>query len=89
MIQLLSSWVPHFSYKNCVLSLPPDTPECAVMFFYYDYGIHRNHVFAIVVGWLNKQSRRFSLMLYANGFPGQLTKQEFCRTYNILSWVSF
>jgi len=45
MIQLLSSWVPHFSYKNCVLSLPPDSPECVVMFFDYESGIHRNHVF--------------------------------------------
>lgn len=45
MIQLLSSWAPHFSYKNCVLSLPPDSPECVVMFFDYESGIHRNHVF--------------------------------------------
>ena len=34
----LPSLTPDFSYDNCVLSSPPDNPECVVMFFYFDIG---------------------------------------------------
>ncbi|KAJ6433922.1 hypothetical protein OIU84_017598 [Salix udensis] len=34
----LPSLTPDFSYDNCVLSSPPDNPECVVMFLNFDIG---------------------------------------------------
>ncbi|KAJ6866137.1 hypothetical protein NC652_037630 [Populus alba x Populus x berolinensis] len=53
-------------YFHCLLVVQSVLP----CFFTTGLGFTKIMFFALVVGWLNKQSQCFSLMLYVNGFAG-------------------